>query len=171
MAGSCHERHLLPLRHPCCGLRGCHYHLYVPVGPARHRKDRPAEIPLRHRVGLHGVRAEVWHPALRAFEYLRHPGRVPHRRAGGPADSSVPLESGSSRRAQCGRHGGGAAERHPQRGVRSAGHAGAGACGGEGVWQGVGRLPAVGHRGAVHHDTAQHRVRVGDGPQRRAARV
>lgn len=36
------------------------------------------------------------------------------------------------------------AERHPQRGVRSAGYAGAGACGGEGVWQGVGRLPAVG---------------------------
>ena len=41
MAGSCHERHLLPLRHPCCGLRGCHYHLYVPVGPARHRKIGP----------------------------------------------------------------------------------------------------------------------------------
>ncbi len=91
--------------------------LYVPVGPARHRKDRPAELPLRHRVGLHGVRAEVRHPALPAFEYLRHPGCVPHRPAGGPADSSVPLESGSSRRAQCGRHGGGAAERHPQRGV------------------------------------------------------
>jgi len=171
MAGSCHERHLLPLRHPCCRLRGCHYHLYVPVGPARHRKDRPAELPLRHRVGLHGVRAEVRHPALRAFEYLRHPRRVPHRRAGGPADGSLPLESGSSRCAQCGRHGGGAAERRPQRGVRSAGHAGAGACGGEGVWKGVGRLPAVGHRGAVHHDTAQHRVGVGDGPQRRAARV
>ena len=32
-------------------------------------------------------------------------------------------------------------------------------------------LPAVGHRGAIHHDPAQHRVRVGHGPQRRAAGI
>ena len=48
------------------------------------------------------VRAEVRHPALCALQHLRHAGRVPHRRAGGPADSGVPLEGRSTRRAQRG---------------------------------------------------------------------
>ena len=37
--------------------------------------------------------------------------------------------------------------------------------------QGFRCLPAQRHRGAFHHDPAQHRVRVGDGAQRRAAGV
>ena len=37
--------------------------------------------------------------------------------------------------------------------------------------QGLRCLPAQRYRGAFHYDPAQHRVRVGDGAQRRAAGV
>ena len=59
----------------------------------------------------------------------------------------------------------------PQRGVRPAGHAGAGARRGKDLRQGFRCLPAERHRGAFHHDLAQHRVRVGHGTERRAAGV
>ena len=40
--------------------------------------------------------------------------------------------------------------------VWPAGYAGAGARRGQNLWQGLRCLSAVGHRGAVHHDPAQH---------------
>ena len=64
-----------------------------------------------------------------------------------------------------------AAVRHPQRGVRPFWVCRCWCRRGKDLRQGFRCLPAQCHRGAFHYDPAQHRVRVGDSAQRRAAGV
>ena len=159
------------MRYAGGGLRGAHLGVHGDLRRAGHPQDRPVPIPVRHKVGLHGGPAAVRHPALYPVQHLRHAGRCHHRCAHRPADGGVPLQGRRPQAAHRGGHRHRAAVRHPQRSVRPFGYAGAGARRGKDLRQGLRCLPAQRYRGAFHHDLTQHRVRVGDGAQRRAAGV
>ena len=151
--------------------RSAHHRIYGRLRPAGHPGDRPARLPVRHRMEVYCRRAEIRHSAVHPHQHLGHAGSHRHRRARGPADGGVPFQGGQPTGRVGRAPGGGAAGGHTQRGVRPHRHDGAGAgCDGAVPFE-KRHLPVRGHSGACHHDSAVHHLGERNGAERRAARV
>ena len=74
-----------------------HHRIYGRLRPAGHPGDRPARLPVRHRMEVYCRRAEIRHSAVHPHQHLGHAGSHRHRRARGPADGGVPFKVASRR--------------------------------------------------------------------------